>query len=291
VSGTAPVAANANDNVAVASVQFLLDGQPLGNPVTSPPYAMNWDTTTATNGSHTLSAEATDSSGNVGTATNVPVTVQNPPPAQPCFIMDVHTSVHGMGTVTTPAFHTAAAGETLVAFVGSDGPGGTTKQTVTVSGAGLTWKLVKRNNTRPGDAEVWTATAPAVLTSATVTSTPARSGYSQDLTVIAMQGTAGVGASVTASGASGAPSASLTTTKANSLVFAVGNDWDRAVARTLPAGWTMLDQWVATGNGDTYWSQYTGQTTGAAGTLVNARDTAPTNDQWNLVAIELLSDD
>ena len=103
-----------------------------------------------------------------------------------------------------------------------------------MSSAGLTWKLVKRNNTRPGDAEVWTATAPAILTSATVTSTPARSGYSEDLTVIAMQGTDGVGASVTASGASGAPSASLTTTKANSLVFAVGNDWDRAVARTLP---------------------------------------------------------
>jgi hypothetical protein len=69
-------------------------------------------------------------------------------------------------------------------------------------------------------------------------------------------------------------------------VFAVGNDWDRAVARTLPAGWTILDQWVAT-----YWSQYTNQPAGAAGTVVNAGDTAPTNDQWNLVAIELLSDD
>ena len=62
-------------------------------------------------------------------------------------------------------------------------------------------------------------------------------------------------------------------------MFAVGNDWDRAVARTLPAGWTLLDQWVATGNGDTYWGQYTSQTTGAAGTVVNAGDTAQTNDQ------------
>ena len=35
----------------------------------------------------------------------------------------------------------------------------------------------------------------------------------------------------------------------------------------------------------------TSQTTRAAGTVVNAADTAPTNDQWNLVAIELLSDD
>jgi hypothetical protein len=30
---------------------------------------------------------------------------------------------------------------------------------------------------------------------------------------------------------------------------------------------------------------------GAADTVVNAGDTAPANDQWNLVAIELLSDD
>jgi Bacterial Ig domain/Lysyl oxidase len=291
VSGTIPVAANASDNVAVASVQFLLDGQPLGNPVTTPPYAVNWDTTTATAGTHTLSARATDTSGNVGTAANVAVTVQNPAPSQPCFVMDVHVSVHGTGTVTTPAFHTAIAGETLLAFVSSDGPGGTTKQTVTVSGAGLTWTLVKRANARPGDTEVWTATAPAILTSATVRSAPARAGYSQDLTVIAMQGTGGVGASVTASGASGAPTASITTTDDDSLVFAAGNDWDRAVARTLPAGWTMLDQWVNTGSGDTYWSQYTSQTTGPAGSVVSAGDIAPTNDQWNLVAVELVGDD
>jgi hypothetical protein len=74
-------------------------------------------------------------------------------------------------------------------------------------------------------------------------------------------------------------------------VFAVGNDWDRGVARTLPAGCTSLDQWVNTAAGDTYWSQYTSQTTGAAGTVVSVGDTAPTNDQWNLVAIEPVGDD
>jgi hypothetical protein len=73
VSGTIPVAANASDNVAVASVQFYLDGQPLGNPVTSAPYAVNWDTTKASNSSHVLSAKATDTSGNVGTATSVKI--------------------------------------------------------------------------------------------------------------------------------------------------------------------------------------------------------------------------
>jgi hypothetical protein len=61
-------------------------------------------------------------------------------------------------------------------------------------------------------------------------------------------------------------------------VFAVGNDWDNAIARTLPAGWTMLDQWTNTSVGDDYWSQYTNTPTGASGTVVNVIDTAPTTD-------------
>jgi hypothetical protein len=291
ISGTIPVAANAMDNVAVASVQFFLDGKPLGNPDTSSPYAVSWDTTTATNGAHVLSAQATDTSGNVGTSPDVSVTVQNPALPPPCFIMDVHVNVHGTGAVTTPSFHTAVAGETLLAFVSSDGPAGAGKQTATVSGAGLTWTLVKRENARSGDSEVWKATAPSVLSGATVKSTPAKAGYAQSLSVIAMQGTNGVGASAVAAGANGPPTVNLTTTEPKSLVFAVGNDWDRAAARTLPVGWTMLDQFVNTSSGDTFWSQYTNQPTGAAGSVVVATDTAPTNDQWNMVAVELVNDD
>jgi hypothetical protein len=289
ISGSVPVAANASDNVAMASVQFFLDGSPLGNPVTTAPYAVNWDTTTATNGSHTLSAKATDTSGNVGTSTNVAVTVQNPAPPMTCFVLQAQVSAHGSGTVTTPSFHTAMAGETIFAFASADGPAGAGKQTVTVTGAGLTWQLVKRANAQSGDSEVWAATANTILSSATVTSTELKSGYAQDLTVIAMEGTSGVGASVAASGSSGAPTVSLTTTKATSLVFAVGTDWDRAVARTLPTGWVILDQWVDTAVGDTYWSQYTNQTTGPAGSVVTASDTAPTNDRWNMVAVELVN--
>jgi hypothetical protein len=272
-------------------VQFFLDGKPLGSADTSSPYAVNWDTTTATNGTHVLSAQATDTSGNVGTSTDISVTAQNPAVPPPCFIMDAHVNVHGTGAVTTPSFHTATTGETLLAFVSSDGPAGAGKQTVTVSGAGLTWTLVKRENARSGDSEVWKATAPSVLSGATVVSTPAKAGYSQSLSVIAMQGTNGVGASAVGAGANGAPTVNLTTTEPKSLVFAVGNDWDRAAARTLPAGWTMLDQFLNTSSGDAFWSQYTNQPTGAAGSVVAATDTAPTNDQWNLVAVELINDD
>ena len=90
--------------------------------------------------------QATDTSGNIGKSTNVTVTVQNPALPPPCFIMDAHVTVHGTGAVTTPSFHTAAAGETLLAFVSSDGPAGAGKQTATITGAGLTWTLVKRAN-------------------------------------------------------------------------------------------------------------------------------------------------
>jgi hypothetical protein len=158
-----------------------------------------------------------------------------------------------------------------------------------VGGAGLRWALVKRANGQFGDAEIWRATANSVLSGASVTSTPEHSGYQQSLTVIAMEGTAGVGASASASAASGAPTLSLTTTKPTSLIFAVGNDWDSAVARTLPAGWVSLNQRVDM-TGDTYWSQYTNVPVQAAGTQVRVSDTAPATDRWNLVAVELTGD-
>jgi hypothetical protein len=217
----------------------------------------------------------------------VTVTVQNPAPPMTCFVMQADVSVHGHGTMTTPSFHTAAPGETLLAFVGSDGPAKANGQTVTVSGAGLTWTLVQHANSQFGDAEIWQATASSVLSSATVTSTQAHSSYDQSLTVIAMEGTDGVGPS---SGAFGAPTLSLTTTKASSLVFAMGEDWDNAIARTLPAGWVSLNQWLDTATGDTYRSQYTNVPVQATGTQVTVSDTAPTTDRWNLVAVELTGD-
>ena len=88
-------------------MQFFLNGNPLGAPMTSPPYAVSWNTTTATNGSNTLTATALDPSGNVGRSSSDIVTVQNPLNPPPCFVMDANVSVDGSGAVTTPAFHTA----------------------------------------------------------------------------------------------------------------------------------------------------------------------------------------
>src|SRR5206468_4060755 len=77
VSGTISVTADAADNVGVAGVQFLLDGANLGAEDTNAPYSVSWDTTTASNASHTLTARARDAAGNATTSSAVTVTVAN----------------------------------------------------------------------------------------------------------------------------------------------------------------------------------------------------------------------
>ena len=81
VSGAAvTVSATASDNVGVAGVQFKLDGVNLGTEDTASPYTKTWNTTTASNGSHTVTAVARDAAGNTTTATAVTVTVNNTAP-------------------------------------------------------------------------------------------------------------------------------------------------------------------------------------------------------------------
>lgn len=77
VSGTVTVTASATGDLGVAGLQFKLDGANLGPENTTAPYSVNWDTTTATNGSHSITAVARDAAGNVGTSPAVSVTVGN----------------------------------------------------------------------------------------------------------------------------------------------------------------------------------------------------------------------
>ncbi len=77
VFGTVTVTASASDNVTVAGVQFFVDGAPLGAEDTSAPYSAGWDTTSATNGSHALTARARDGAGNTTLSSAVTVSVAN----------------------------------------------------------------------------------------------------------------------------------------------------------------------------------------------------------------------
>ncbi len=74
------ISADVTDAQGIASVQYMLDGQPLGSPVTSAPYSFSWDTTKVSNGNHTLTAVATDTAHLSTTSSAVTVSVQNPIP-------------------------------------------------------------------------------------------------------------------------------------------------------------------------------------------------------------------
>ena len=71
----------------VAGVQFKLDDVDLGAEDTAAPYSVPWDTTTASEGPHTLTAVARDAAGNVTVSGPVTVTVSNtsPPPPSETF--------------------------------------------------------------------------------------------------------------------------------------------------------------------------------------------------------------
>jgi len=103
VSGDVALAAEATDDVGVESVQFKVDGNPVGPPDTSAPYGMTWDSTTVPDGQHTITAEARDAAGNTGVSAPVTVTVQNgPPDTTPPVI----TNVQANGVSTTTAIIT-----------------------------------------------------------------------------------------------------------------------------------------------------------------------------------------
>jgi hypothetical protein len=70
-------------SLTVSSVQFQLDGANLGARDSSSPYSVPWNTTTAGNGPHTLTAVARDLLGVQFTSAPVTVTVFNAPPPPP----------------------------------------------------------------------------------------------------------------------------------------------------------------------------------------------------------------
>jgi hypothetical protein len=77
VSGNATLSANAADNLGVNSVQFKVDGNNAGSADFIAPYSISWDSTSVSNGTHSLTAIATDSAGNSTTSTAVSITVDN----------------------------------------------------------------------------------------------------------------------------------------------------------------------------------------------------------------------
>ena len=111
VSGTLTVTANATDGVGVAGVQFLLDGNPFGAEDATAPYSISWDSSTTSNGAHTLSAVARDTAGNTTVSGVVSVTVSNTDSTAPAV------------TLTAPAVGALVRGSIPVTADASDNVG------------------------------------------------------------------------------------------------------------------------------------------------------------------------
>lgn len=111
VIGTITVSADATDDGAVAGVQFQLDGTNLSPIITTAPYTVTWNTTTETDGAHTLTAVAWDGSGNRGVSAPVTVTVANGDPAD---------TTPPAVTVTAPANDTTVSGTITVSADATD---------------------------------------------------------------------------------------------------------------------------------------------------------------------------
>ncbi|GMU06721.1 hypothetical protein ASNO1_29740 [Corallococcus caeni] len=76
LNGTVVFQATASDNFAVTEVGFFDNGQYLGSSLTEP-FTFSWNSNTAQNGLHALTARALDLKGNVKTSAAVEVTLNN----------------------------------------------------------------------------------------------------------------------------------------------------------------------------------------------------------------------
>ena len=280
-------------NATITRVEFFAGATRIKNDTTAP-YSILWSSVSP--GAYSLTAVAVDSSGGRTTSAPVNVTATDPGPSAGLAIDAVAfgDTPDPAIKVTSAPFSTVAANEVLLAFVAADEPADVSQTVQSVSGAGLTWKLVVRTNVEKGTAEVWRAFAPTVLTNAKVTATLAYA-VASSVTVVSFtgadpygtQGSGAIGATKSAHAPTGAPTATVTTTRNNSWVFGVGYDWDAATARTVGSNQTMVRQYLAP-IGKTMWLQRRTAPTALSGTSVTINDVAPTTDRYNLSVVEVL---
>lgn len=233
VSSTVTVSANASDDIGVAGVQFLLDGANLGAEDTTIPYEISWNTFTAPNGGHSLSARARDTGGNLTTSTAVTVTVSN---TTVLAIDQVSPPrVQGSDPITTAQFNPPDNSLLLVMISSDAALGGDPAVSISNNGAALTWTEIQARSIADsggldGEASAYYTLLPTGRTGMSVTATITNQAQSLSMKVYVITGhdtTAPIGASGEGSSATNNITPTIyTATTANSLGFAVANDWN-----------------------------------------------------------------
>lgn len=309
ITGTVTLAASASDNVGVAGVQFLLDNANVGAEVTTAPYSMSWDSATVANGAHTLSARARDAAGNTTTSTVANVTVSNTAAIAP----SIDSSTPGPTAVPNNVLSAASpsfsppANTVVYAVLSLDAAAGSGNviSSLTNSGTPLTWTLLGRENhtngtTTGGDVEVWWAYNAGAQSAISVTANfniptknvPAPVGDFQILVMknaAANQSTAAVGVNWLIDSASNTPNATVTTTRANSKVFGVFDNWNYSAAPTPGAGQTIQSMVLNPTDVDGYWVQEKTTPVASALTPTTMNATLGGINEWHALAWEVLA--
>lgn len=241
-------------------------------------------------GSHAVRVSVTDDDGATATA-DATVSVTAPPAGCPVASPTVDTLVSKDLTKPTtrfvaPAVATDGDGELLLAFVSADGPDRGSQRVSEVTGGGLSWKLVARDNRTGGTTEVWQAYTTKKITGLTVTAT-LTGAYDGLITVAVFDGAATkVGATGTGAGRSGPAVADLTPKACGSVVWAVGHDWSGARDLRPVAGQSIVRSFIDRRVSDSYWVQKVDSPVDA-GVEVRVQMDGFTKDRWTLAAVEI----
>ncbi|MDE2041297.1 MAG: hypothetical protein KGI59_02865 [Patescibacteria group bacterium] len=133
VSGSVTILANVSDPViagettsGVAAVQFMVDGIDLGQALSAPPYGGVWNTIGLSNGSHILSARATDAAGNSQTSPAVALYVSNAgsyqadrtPPSMPTNVTAAAVSTRQVNLTWSPSTDPLVPGQVTSGMAG-----------------------------------------------------------------------------------------------------------------------------------------------------------------------------
>jgi Bacterial Ig domain/Right handed beta helix region len=115
VSGTVTVSTSVSANT--TSVQFRVDGNNTSSAVTTAPFSYSLNTTKLSNGSHSLTAAASNAAGQTATSAGVTINVSNPAPTSPTVsITSPASGATVSGTITVTANAADNAGVTKVEF-------------------------------------------------------------------------------------------------------------------------------------------------------------------------------
>ena len=152
VAGTAvTIGAVATDDGAVASVQFLVDGVPIGTDTTSP-YQVTWNSTTVADGTHTITATATDDTAQFA-SDSITVNVVNAAPPFTVTSINPNSMSAGASVSVTVLGTGFVAGSTLTF---ENGAGGTPMaSSVVVASATTITANVTVSKSGPKGARIW----------------------------------------------------------------------------------------------------------------------------------------